>query len=126
MKRKSQSTLLFKKSSNSFNSVRSSSTMEDTTFNNSCESEPLEPKRVAESRNEVSEDLGTLDSGPSRPILDKYVRNAAGRCFHSEWYTHYEWLEYIAWSRIRRIVLLVFKSLLPLLNPNLLSGQWIF
>ena len=42
----------------------------------------------------MSEDLGTLDSGPSRPILDKYVRNAAGRSFHSEWYTHYEWVEY--------------------------------
>ena len=94
MKRKNQSTLHFNKSSNSLNSVGSSSNLVETASNSSSESEPIDPKTVAKSPKEVSEDLGTLDSGPSRPILDKYVKNAAGRCFHSEWYKYYEWLEY--------------------------------
>ena len=94
IKRKNQSTLHLNKSSNSLNSVGSSSNLVDTASNSSSESEPIDPKTVAKSPKEVSEDLGTLDSGPSRPILDKYVKNTAGRCFHSEWYKHYEWLEY--------------------------------
>ena len=73
MKRKNQSTLLFKKSSNSLNSVDWSSTIADTTVYSSSQSEPIEPKRVAESPKEVSEDLGTLDSGPSRPQGRRHV-----------------------------------------------------
>ncbi|KAL4101261.1 hypothetical protein QTP88_021281 [Uroleucon formosanum] len=42
-------------------------------------------------------DLGTLDTGPCRPVLSTYTKTKFGkqyRSFQSEWYKNYEWLEY--------------------------------
>ncbi|KAL4127212.1 hypothetical protein QTP88_011403 [Uroleucon formosanum] len=42
-------------------------------------------------------DLGTLDTGPYRPVLSTYTKTKFGkqyRSFQSEWFKNYEWLEY--------------------------------
>ncbi|XP_025425560.1 uncharacterized protein LOC112694335, partial [Sipha flava] len=62
-----------------------------------CEESPQSNSNIATYSGLSLADLGTLDTGPCRPVLFAYIKTKFGkqyRSFQSEWYTNYEWLEY--------------------------------
>ena len=59
-------------------------------------SEPSRPISSSSSTpvSDIADISHSIDELPARPILDSYPLNKDKRCFRSQWFSQYEWLEY--------------------------------